>query len=84
MIALVIDGPKCGDLIETTSMRYVAVTIPNNHKVNLVQTPYYIHAFNLCGRIINIASIKLLVEDISPGDAFNALASDKAKRAARL
>jgi hypothetical protein len=54
--------------------------------MNLVQDEdpitYHVHKFILCGRMLSIASVHVLMEDISQQDAFEYIASDKAKDAA--
>jgi hypothetical protein len=82
---LVIDGPARGDVLTTKAHRFQAMapaTMLTHADSSVRQLTYHVHKFYLCGHMIRIASLKLSVDDIKPQDAFEAIASDKAKEAA--
>ena len=82
---LVVDGPSRGQVLTTKAIRFQAmapITMMAPADGTVRQLTYYVHRFYLCGRLIKIASLKILVDDIKPQDAFEAIASDKAKEAA--
>jgi hypothetical protein len=82
---LVIDGPARGEVLTTKATCFQAMapmSMIASADSMIRQMTYYVHRFYLCGRMIRIASLKLLVDDIRPEDAFEYIASDKAKEAA--
>jgi hypothetical protein len=80
---LVIDGPARGRLYEVSSHRFLVSTdMPIEMLGDIQQVSYNVHKFIMCGRMIRIASIQALSENISDVDAFEAIASPSAKDAA--
>lgn len=83
MRILVIDGPSRGQVVESTSLRFLAVVgSPLALGENLRQVTYHVHKFYIGGRLIRLASTSVLSEDISEHDVFEFVVSDKAKEAA--
>ena len=86
MKVLVIDGPARGTVRDVESHRFQVLAINAMHEMRTMETNidvagmvYHVHEFKLLGRYLRIASVHLLIDDISPSDAFEIIASDKAK-----
>jgi hypothetical protein len=78
---LVIDGPAQGKVYAIKGHRF---SVPGEVRVNatMPQITYHIHKFYLLGRFLRVASVHLNSDDIDLKDAFDLIASDKAKEAA--
>jgi hypothetical protein len=82
---LIIDGPARGRIYEVSSHRFlVAIDMPLETLGDIQKVAYNVHKFFLLGRTIRIASTKVLADDISEADAFEAIASPNAKEASML
>lgn len=89
MKVLVIDGPARGTVREIKDVRFKVLTrpvlsihMPFDAPLEPPEVTYHVHKFYLCDRLIRMASIHTIVDDIKPSDAFEAIASPAAKEAA--
>jgi hypothetical protein len=83
---IVVDGPARGQVLETDQHRFLALDDPmlGPGPETIRQVTYHVHKFLLLGRMLRIASTRLMSEQISNVDLFEALASDKAKDAVNV
>jgi hypothetical protein len=80
MIALFVDGPVRGSTRDIGASR--ASLLVGTGPDNIDRVIYNVHQFVLLNRVIRIASIHPLVDDIHLDDAFEFITSDMAKEAA--
>ena len=81
---LIVDGPCRGQIWPTKNYRFL---VPGTGgylrpEQEVEPTTYHVHKFLIAGRLINLASIELISENVSLPDVFELIASDKAKEAA--
>jgi hypothetical protein len=78
---LIVDGPCRGQVMPQKGYRFLA-TGPLSALQEIEPTTYHVHKFLIAGRLINLASIELISENVSLPDVFELIVSDKAKEAA--
>jgi hypothetical protein len=62
--------------------RFLALGPGSALQEGIEPTTYHVHKFLIAGRLINLASIELISENVSLPDVFELIVSDKAKEAA--
>jgi hypothetical protein len=88
---IVIDGPSRGQVVTARGQthRFTAVAgVPSDTAsadlyAGIETVVYYVHIYAMMGRLLRVASVRPVLEEIREADLFETLASDKAKDAAR-
>jgi hypothetical protein len=82
MMVLLVDGPERGNVIEMKDNHIVLPTFAGHDDIQ--NTIYHAHQSQLLGKVLRVASIHLIANNIDPDNLFDLIASDKAKIAAAL
>jgi hypothetical protein len=77
MKVLIVDGPARGEVREINKGHRFTVAVPGVDHYR--QVDYHIHQYQFMDRILLLASVYLIPDQISTDSVFEAIASDKAK-----